>query len=91
MAGQGRSDFYVALTMSLCALELKNIDKFAISIYIALKLAIQALGSYLKLVCQYKLHILPNTKVGVAKDHGKNYMKVRLPIVLLLLVIFWRF
>ena len=47
----------------------------------ALKLGSQALRSYLKLACEYKLHILPNTEVSTAKDHGKNYMKVRPPMV----------
>ena len=43
----------------------------------ALKLGIQALGSYLKPNCEYELHIIANTKVGAAKDHGENYMKVK--------------
>ena len=43
----------------------------------AFKLDEQALGSYSKLTCEYELHILPNRKVSTAKDHGKNYMKVR--------------
>ena len=40
----------------------------------------QALRSCLKLTCEYELHILPNTKVGAAKDHGKNYMQVKPPL-----------
>ena len=43
----------------------------------ALKLRIHALGSYLKLTCVFERYILLNTKVGVAKDHGENYIKVR--------------
>ena len=35
----------------------------------------------LKLSCEYELHILLNTKVNAAKDHGQNYMKVRPPPV----------
>ena len=49
--------------------------------YIALILNIQALGSYLRPTYEYELHTLPNTKVGTAKDHGENYMKVRPPLV----------
>ena len=47
----------------------------------ALKLGDQALRSYLKLACEYKLHILPNTEVSTAKDHGKNYRKARASLV----------
>ena len=53
-----------------------NVNKFALSTHTALKLRIQALGRYLKLTCEYKLHILPNTKVAAAKDQGENYIKV---------------
>ena len=34
----------------------------------------------LKLICEYELHSLPNKEVSVAKDHGKNYIKVRSPL-----------
>ena len=40
-----------------------------------------ALTSYLKLICEYELHSLPNTKVSGAKDHGKNCINVRPPLV----------
>ena len=43
----------------------------------ALILGVHALRSYLKLICQYELHSLPNKNVSGAKDHGKNYIKVR--------------
>ena len=33
---------------------------------------------YLKLSYRYELHILSNKKVSAAKDHGKNYIMVRL-------------
>ena len=46
----------------------------------ALKLGIRALRRHLKLICEYELHILTNTQFGVAKGHGKNYMKVRPPL-----------
>ena len=36
---------------------------------------------YLKLTSEYELHILPNTKLSAAKDHGENYIKVRLSLV----------
>ena len=51
--GPGRSDFYVVFTMSLCALELKQL----------LALGVHALRSYLKLICEYELHSLPNEKL----------------------------
>ena len=58
------------------------VNKFAISNHTALIFGVHALRSYLKLNCEYELHILPNiTKVSAAKDHGKNYMKVRPPLV----------
>ena len=47
----------------------------------ALKLDVQALRSYLSLICEHELYILPNKKVSTAKDHGKNYMKDRPPLV----------
>ena len=59
----------------------KIVNKFAISNYMALILDVHPLRSNLKLTCEYELHILPNTKVSFAKDHGKNYMKVRPPLV----------
>ena len=39
------------------------------------------MGGYLKLSCQYELHISPNTRVSPAKDYGENYIKVRPPLV----------
>ena len=47
----------------------------------ALKLDIQVLRYYLKLTCEYRTHTLPNTEVGIGKDHGKSCMKVRPPLV----------
>ena len=58
-----------------------NGSKFAISNHAALKLAVQALRSYLSLICEYELYILPNKKVSTAEDHGKNCMKDRPPLV----------
>ena len=82
MADQGRSDFCVVFTMSLCTLESKRtLIKFAISSHTALKLGTQSLRTYLKVTCEYELHILPNTKVSTSKDHGENYVKVRPPLV----------
>ena len=40
-----------------------NVNKFAISNHKALKLDVQALRSYLSLICEYELHILPNKKL----------------------------
>ena len=47
----------------------------------ALILAVHALRSYLKLICEYELNSLPNKNFSRAKDHGKNYIKVRPPLV----------
>ena len=58
-----------------------NVNKFAISNHAALKLDEEALRSYLSLICEYELYILPNKRVSSAKDHGKNYMKDRPPLV----------
>ena len=58
-----------------------NINKFAISNHTAFKLDVQALRSYLSLICKYELDILPIKKVSSAKDHGKNCMKDRPPLV----------
>ena len=35
----------------------------------------------MKLICEYELHSLPNKKVSGAMDHGKNYIRVRPPLV----------
>ena len=77
------SDSCVVFTMSLCARELKRtlLTKFAISNDTALKLDVQVLRSHLSRICKYELYILPNKKVSTAKDHGKNYMKDRPPLV----------
>ena len=58
-----------------------KVNKFAISNHVALKLDVQALRSYLSLICEYKLYILPNKKVSASKDHGKNYMEDGPPLV----------
>ena len=73
MADQRRSDFYVVFTMSLCALGIKTIvNKFAISNDTDLILGVHALRSYLKLICEYDFHSLPNKNVSGAKDHDKT-------------------
>ena len=48
------------------------VNKIAISNHTALILSVHVLRSYLKLICEYELHILPNKKVSAAKDHGKT-------------------
>ena len=60
-------------------------NKFAISYHTILISAGHALRSYLKLICEYELHILSKKRVSVAKDHGKNYIKVRPHLVRYLL------
>ena len=67
----------------------KHINKFAISSRTALKLPIRALRSYLKLTCEYELHISSNTKVNAAKDHGENYMKIRRPWSAIFIIIIY--
>ena len=57
------------------------VNTFAISNHTALILGVDALRSYLKLIREYEFHSLPNKKVSGAKDHGKNYIRVRLPLV----------
>ena len=57
------------------------VNKFAVLNHTALILGMHALRSYLKLICEYGLHSLPTTKISGAKDHGKNYIKVRPPLV----------
>ena len=47
----------------------------------ALILRVHAFRRYLKLICEYELDSLPNKKVSGAKDHDKNYIKVRPPLV----------
>ena len=47
----------------------------------SLKLDVQALRSYLSLIYEYELYILPNKKASTAKGHGKNYLKDGSPLV----------
>ena len=47
----------------------------------ALKKDLHPLGRYIILTCEYELYILPSKKVSAAKDHGKNYMRDRPPLV----------
>ena len=82
MADQRRSDFCVVFTMNLCALELKkDLNGSAISHHMALTLDVNAPRSNLKLIYEYKFHILPNKNVCAAKDQGKNYTKNRPSLV----------
>ena len=57
------------------------VNKFAISNHTTLTPGVHALRSYLTLICEYELHSLPNKKVSGAKYHGKNYIKVRPPLI----------
>ena len=57
------------------------VNKFAISNHKALILGVHALRSYLKIICEYELHSLPNKKDSSSKDHGKNHIKVRPPLI----------
>ena len=73
-----RSDFYVVFIMSLCTLGLKQL---LISLLFQIILGVHVLRSYLKLICEYELHSLPNKIVDGAKDNGENYNKVRPALV----------
>ena len=78
MVDQGRSDFYVVLTMNLCILESKQMLIILLFIVIQfLKLGTQNLASYMRLTCEYELDILSNAKGSLAKDHGENNTKLR--------------
>ena len=78
MADQRRSDFYVVITLSLCALGLKQLlISLLFQTIPALILDLRALRSYLKPICEHELHALPNQKVTGAKDHGKYCIKAR--------------
>ena len=69
MADQGRSDVCVVFIINLCALKLKQM-LISLLFHTALKLANQALKSYLKMTCKSELDILPNRKVSAVKDYG---------------------
>ena len=58
-----------------------TVNKFAISNHTVLISSEHALRSYLKLICEHELHSLPNKKVSGTKDYGKNYIRVRPPLV----------
>ena len=82
MADHRRSDFYVVFYHESLHTWIKTIvNKIAISNSSSLILGLHALRSYLKLICEYELHSVPNKKVSGAKDHGKNYIKVRPSLV----------
>ena len=58
-----------------------NVNKFVISNRTALKIDLHPFRSYLRLICEYELYILPNKKVSARKGHGKNYVRDRPPLV----------
>ena len=75
MADQGRCELLCSFYYEPLRTWLKtNVNKFAIWSHTAFKLDKQAPRSYLKLICKYELHILPNTKVSAVEDHGKTYI-----------------
>ena len=82
MADQGRSDFYVVLYHESLRTWIKTlVNKFAISNHTVSILSVHALRSYLKLICEYEFHSIPNEKVSSVKVHGKNDINIRLPLV----------
>ena len=58
-----------------------DVNTYTILNHTVLKIDLHTLISYLRLICEYELYILPNKKVGAAKDHDKNYMWDRPPLV----------
>ena len=66
MADQGQSDVYEPLRTWIKI----DVNKFAISAHMALKLRRQALKSYLKTTCKFLLYILPIKKGSTAIDYG---------------------
>ena len=47
----------------------------------SLKSNLETLKDHLDLRCEYEPNTLPNTNVGAAEGHGKNYIKVKPPLV----------
>ena len=78
IADQRSSDFRVVFTMSLCALELK---------WTLISLLFKSYGFEIRCTSSEKLFesnlwiSAPNKTVSIAKNHGKNYMKGRPPLV----------
>ena len=86
MADKGRSDFYVVFTMSVCALGVKQLLICLLFQIIRLRYHVCMLSeANLKLIYECELHSLPNKTASGAKDHGKNYIKIRPPLVRYLL------
>ena len=82
MADQGRSELLCSFYHESLRTWIKTIvNKFAISNHTTLLLGVRALRGCLNQICEYELHSLPSKKVSGAKDHGKNYIKVRPPLV----------
>ena len=56
-----------------------TVNKFAISNHTALILAVHALRSYLKLICEYETHSLPNKKLVAQRVMVKTTSRSDLP------------
>ena len=65
----------------LCTPTETNVSTFAISNHAALQLDVQALRSYLRLFVNMSFISHQIKKVSTAKDHGKNHMEDRPPLV----------
>ena len=59
----------------------KNVNSFIIWNCTSLKSITETYESNLKVTMEFEFHILPNKKIGIAKDHGKNYIAARPPMV----------
>ena len=82
MADQERSGFYIVFNKIHCVLQLqKNVNNFVICNCTSLRSITETKESNLKATGEFEFHISPNKKVSIAKDHGKNYIPIRPPLV----------
>ena len=73
-------------------------NNFTVRSLLSFKSNVEPQKSHLGPSCTYELHMLPNTKVNVAKDHGEHCIEVRPPLVrhlessrISVALHFWRF
>ena len=82
MADKERSDFYIVFTKIRWVLQLQ---KTLITLFnrncASLRSLTETYESNLKVTGEFKFHISLNKKVSIVKDHGKNYITVRPPLI----------
>ena len=71
MEDEERFDFYIVYS---------NVNNSVNSIR-SLKSITDPYESNLKVTMEFEFHISPNKKVAIARDHGKNYITVRPPLI----------